>query len=137
MAKTFNQFGDPVDQVELYEFGDSIESPAKPVDPLDLTSYTKDIPGDDGGAYYREKAEREAAEEAQRKELQKTVEQPTFLEEAHLAFDQGSNLVSDMNAVLTAALPSSTVSITFEGDNLLPTLSMGLGEDFEKLTYGS
>ena len=108
----------------------------EPVDPLDLTPYTKDIPGDDGGAYYREKAEREAAEEAQRKELQKTVEKPTFLEEAHLAFDQGSNLVSDMNAVLTAALPSSTVSITFEGDNLLPTLRMGLGEDFEKLTYG-
>ena len=35
------------------------------------------------------------------KRLQKTVEKPTFLEEAHLAFDQGSNLVSDMNVVLT------------------------------------
>ena len=79
MAETFNQFGDPVDQVELNEFGDPIDSLAKPVDPLDLTPYTKDILGDDGGAYYREKAEREAAEEAQRKELQKTVEKPTFL----------------------------------------------------------
>ena len=41
-----------------------------------------------------------------------------------------------MNAVLTAAYLPPQYPLAFEGDNLLPTLRMGLGEDFEKLTYG-
>lgn len=106
------------------------EADIKVVDPLDLTPYIKDIPGDDGGAYYREKAELEA----QRKELQNTVEKPTFLEEAHLSFDQSSSLTEDFNTILTAYFPNTTVSYSFEGDNLLPTLRLGLGKEFDNLS---
>lgn len=73
--------------------------------------------------------------EAQREILKKTVEEPTFMEEAHLAFDQGSSLMEDFNTVLTAAFPQSTVTYSFEEGSLLPTLQMGLGDEFQSLSY--
>lgn len=74
-------------------------------------------------------------QEEQREILKQTVEEPTFAEEFHLAFDQGSNLVEDFNTVLTAALPQTTVSYSFEEGSLLPTLQIGLGDEFEELSY--
>lgn len=73
--------------------------------------------------------------EAQREILKETVEEPTFMEEAHLAFDQGSSLMEDFNTVLTAAFPQSTVTYSFEEGSLLPTLQMGLGDEFQSLSY--
>lgn len=72
---------------------------------------------------------------AQREILKETVEEPTFMEEATLAFDQASSLVEDFNTVLTAAFPQSTVTYSFEEGSLLPTMQLGLGEEFNNLSY--
>ena len=92
----------------------------------------QDIPGfAEGDEVYAEKELEDRALAV----LRTQTEAPTFMEEAHLAFDQGSNLISDFNTVLNAALPQAAVSISFEEGSLLPTMRVGMGEEIESLTY--
>ena len=92
----------------------------------------QDIPGfTEGDEVYAEKELEDRAQEV----LRSQTEAPTFMEEAHLAFDQGSNLISDFNTVLNAAIPQAAVSISFEEGSLLPTMRVGMGEEVESLTY--
>ena len=92
----------------------------------------QDIPGfAEGDEVYAEKELEDRALAV----LRSQTEAPTFMEEAHLAFDQGSNLISDFNTVLNAALPQAAVSISFEEGSLLPTMRVGMGEEVESLTY--
>jgi len=104
------------------------------VDPVEpnLDAFMQDIPGfSEGDEVYAEKELEDRALAV----LRSQTEAPTFMEEAHLAFDQGSNLISDFNTVLNAALPQAAVSISFEEGSLLPTMRVGMGEEIESLTY--
>ena len=106
----------------------------KLVDPVEpnLDAFMQDIPGfGEGDEVYAEKELEDRAQEV----LRSQTEAPTFMEEAHLAFDQGSNLISDFNTVLNAAIPQAAVSISFEEGSLLPTMRVGMGEEVESLTY--
>ncbi len=97
-----------------------------------LDAFMQDIPGfAEGDEVYAEKELEDRALAV----LRSQTEAPTFMEEAHLAFDQGSNLISDFNTVLNAALPQAAVSISFEEGSLLPTMRVGMGEEVEALTY--
>ncbi len=104
------------------------------VDPVEpnLDAFMQDIPGfAEGNEVYAEKELEDRALAV----LRAQTEAPTFMEEAHLAFDQGSNLISDFNTVLNAALPQAAVSISFEEGSLLPTMRVGMGKEVEALTY--
>ena len=82
----------------------------------------------------REKKVQQEQQEAERERLKQVVDKPTFMEEAHLSFDQSSNLTEDFNTILTSYFPNTTVSYSFEGDDLLPTLRLGLGPEFDNLS---
>lgn len=82
----------------------------------------------------REKKVQQEQQEVERERLKQAVDKPTFMEEAHLSFDQSSNLTEDFNTILTSYFPNTTVSYSFEGDDLLPTLRLGLGPEFDNLS---